>query len=157
MHQQLKHGYVQDANEIKDIYISWHRNLLGSIVNPKTFSFENTGFSNALKVMSIHPYLTKKDKKNLELIKTRIQDNYRNQYIFNCVFGFILILSMIRRKFPKMDFKELVKKQKFRIIGYNMLIFIAYDTFFNSVVKLRLLNQYSQEFKLTKKYISDYV
>ena len=157
LYQQLKQNHIEDPDEIKDKYISWHRNLLGSIVNPKTQAFENTSFSNALKVMNIHPYLTKKDKKNLELIKIQIKDSYRNQYIFNCIFGFIVVLVMIRRKFPKVELRELVKKQKFRILGYNMFIFIAYDTFFNSVVKIRLLNQYSQEYKLTKKYISDYV
>jgi len=157
LYQQLKENYIQDQNEIKDKYISWHRNLLGSMINPKTKAFANTSFSNAMKVMNIHPFLTKKDKKNLELIKSQIKDSYRKQYIFNCFFGFILVLVMISRKFPKVELRELVKKQKFRILGYNMFIFIAYDTFFNSVVKLRLLNQYSQEYNLTQKYISDYL
>lgn len=157
LYQQLKEHYIQDSNELREKYISWHRNLLGSIVNSKTEAFENTSFTNALKVIKIHPYLTKKDKKNLELIQSQIKDTYRKQYIFNCLFGFILVIVVFRRKFPNVEFRELVKKQKFRIIGYNMFIFIAYDTFFNSVVKLRLLNNYSQEYKLTQKYISGYI
>jgi len=157
LYQQLKKSHIEDPKEIRDEYISWHKNLLGSIVNPKTKAFKNTSFANALKVMNIHPYITKKDKKNLDLIRSQIKDNYRKQYIVNCIFGFIAVIIMIRRKFPNMEFRELVKKQKYRIISYNMFIFIAYDTFFNSVIKLRLLNQYSQEHKLTQKYISDYV
>jgi len=157
LYEELKNNYIQDQLELQQKYISWHKNLLNSIINPKTYTFENTTFSNALKIMNIHPYLTKKDKKNLDLIKSQIKNSYQKHYVFNCIFGFTMILMIIKRKFPNVEFKELVKRQKYRIIGYNMLIFIAYDSFFNSVVKLRLLNNYSEEYKLKQKYISDYL
>lgn len=157
LYEKLKENHIEDKNLLKEKYISWHKGLLESIINPETKNFENTNFTNALKVLNIHPCLTRKDKKNLDLIKSQIKDSYRKQYLLNSFLGFSIIIYVIRRNNPGVEFRKLIIQNKIRILAYNMIIFFAFDAFFNSYYKLRLLNQYSKEYKLTDKYISGYI
>jgi len=142
---------------LKEKYISWHKELLGSIINPENKLFYRTNFTNAMNIMHVHPFLTKKDKKNLDLLLSQINTSYRKQYVFNCIFGFPIILMYFKSRYRELKLKQLIRRHRFRIIFYNMMIFLIFDIIFNSITKVQLLNKYSHEYNLTEKYIDGYI
>lgn len=148
---------ITDKEELKSEYLIWHKETLKSLLVENSFFFQKKNFKKAFNIMNIHPYLTMRDKRNIELIRTKIKDKYQRLLFFNSGFTFMLILFLLRRNNRNIETRIIIKTNMVRILMYIMISFASFNIFFNHYYKINFLNEYFQQENLTQKLIKEYI
>ncbi len=143
-----KNRFSSNDNEIKEEFLSWHKEIGNKHYNKTTgeFQLKNLNFpqtrlaySEILHYINLHPLLTIKDKKILKIVKNEVNDKLKNFLMMNTLFAFGVSYSFIffKARRDKIAVNKVAKENFIRVLFLFTISVIYIDL----------------KFKLKKPYI----
>jgi hypothetical protein len=154
-----KNYFSSDENELKDEFNSWHKELGEKIFDKERKKFTKKFLMKELnEYVKLHPNLTLKDEKKLELINKELKQEFFRYYFLNLFIGCSLSLFYLRYKSiqAKQPLRNVVRQYYFKIIFIFFLSNIWLDITFK-LKKPQLMADKLNKKKMIDKYFIEYL
>lgn len=164
---QRRNQFTKDENVLKEEFYKWHNEIGATYFNPQNKQytidllprkFKLKAANDIAKFINYHPLLTRKDQKNLNLIKKELADKYLRNSVFNTICGTLVIVTVNRRiaTKEKKPLSVVIKKNFLLSISLLFISFLFLDYNFR-LTKYKFLVNSLNERKMTQKYFENYL
>jgi hypothetical protein len=164
--QQLftRRQFTNDEIILKNEFFKWHKELGSTLYDIKQKRFytkreKNVSMKRLTSFMSIHPLLTIKDKKKIDLIKNEIDQSYYKHFIFGSLIGGFVLLGYLSIRFKKSlnEMRKYAIQHKFKTFFTLLFAYSSMNIYFvTRKVPVLFTNSMTKK-GLTKKYFEDYL